>query len=192
MTTIQSSSKTRWPYALILLLILCLSVALLSKVLSYFKTGANENNIYELGHHLLSAHQPDIHWLNDDPNIGGEINEYLRDEITQSYSDAWGILNLSMAEAKDLGLKENFTELKTKNLIQNIISSAPIIRDDLSHKLQLHFISLDRQVVSFTDVESVSSISFPTSNLSYRDTSAYAVVMTLSDGKWQINKLLRK
>ncbi len=190
--TDTSSSRTRWPYAIILLLILCLSVAALSKVLSYFKSGADANNIYELGHQLLSTHQPKIDWLNDDTNIGGEINQYIREEITQAYSDAWGILNKSMAEAKDLGLKENFTELKTKRLGRNISSTTPIIRDDLSHKLQLHFISLDRQVASFSDVEATSTIKIPAHNISYADTSAYAVVMTLSDGKWQINKLQRK
>ena len=184
--------KQRWLYACLALVVLGLGVAIVSNLLAHFKTGADQVNIYDLGLNLLDDHQPEIKWLPDDKDIAGEINEYLRQEITEAYSDAWGILNLSMAEGRDLGLIENFTESKTRLIQEAITSPQSVYRSDLKHLLKLHFISLDRQVVSFSDLSAVSTITTFENRVSYSDTSIYNVVMTLDDGKWRINKLVRR
>ena len=182
----------RWMYAGIALLVLSLGVVGISNLLAHFKTGADQTNIYDLGLNLLENHNPEIKWLPDDSDIGGDINEYLREEISDSYSDAWGILNLSMAEGRDLGLRENFTERKTRIIQEAITSSQPVYRSDLKHLLKLHFISLDRQVVSFSDHKAISEITTLNNKVIYSDTSSYQVVMTLDDGKWRINKMVRR
>lgn len=183
--------KQRWLYAGLTLVGLVFTVLAISNLLVYFKTGADQTNIYDLGLNLLKDHQPEIRWLPDDSGMIGKINEYVRDEIADSYSDAWGILNLSLAEGRDLGLRENFSEKKVKLINEQITSSYPVLRNDLNHLLKLHFISLDRQVVSFSDLNVVSVITNLDSQVTYSDTSSYKVVMTLDDGKWRINKMVR-
>ena len=97
-----------------------------------------------------------------------------------------------MAEGRDLGLRENFTERKTRIIQEAITSSQPVYRSDLKHLLKLHFISLDRQVVSFSDHKAISEITTLNNKVIYSDTSSYQVVMTLDDGKWRINKMVRR
>lgn len=165
----------------------------LGKLITYFKTGAEKVNKYELGLKILPDHKPDLKWLTDDNNIMGDINPYIRKEIGQSYIDAWGILNLSLQHQLDLGLKENFTDIKIEQINKSFISKDSIIRKDLKHQLKLHFLSYDKQVVSFTDKNMVSSYEnlFISKSNPYLDTSSYKVVMTLHDGKWLIDKLHR-
>lgn len=193
MVAVTITKKDRWLYALMMLTIMGIIVFILSTVLSYFKTGAQKTNIYEQGVILLEDHNPEILWLPDDLNIQGEVNEYLRKEITQSYSDAWGILNLSMARSRDLGLKENFSDRQSEILKADIIQSNSVFRTDLSHKLKLHFLSLDKQVISFSDVEMISQIRLNNGEHSAAmvDTSSYQVIMLLNDGKWRVDKIIR-
>lgn len=166
----------------------------LASVLSYFNTGAEEISKYDLGVHQLSDHNPQVTWLADDKNIKGEINQYTRTEIEESYIDAWGILNLSIANQEDLGLSENFTKTKVSQIKESFYSNSSINRSDLNHNLKLHFISYDKQIVSFTDfnMEMETNLTSTNYQYTYRDTSSYAIVMTLQDGKWKINKFQRK
>lgn len=175
-------------------LVLSLCFYGLANVLSYFKTGAQKVSKYNLGVHQLSDHKPQTKWLQDDADIKGDINPYIREDIEKSYINAWGILNLSLKEQKDLGLKENFSTTKVAQIIKNFNASSKILREDLEHNIQLHFISLDKQVVSFTDRNAITRTEIITENSTaiLRDTSSYNVVMTLQDGKWKINKFYRR
>ncbi len=175
-------------------LVLSLCFYGLANVLSYFKTGAQKVSKYNLGVHQLSDHKPQTKWLPDDEDIKGDINPYVREDIEKSYIDAWGILNLSLKEQKDLGLKENFSKTKVEQITNKFNASSIITREDLKHNLQLHFISLDKQVVSFTDRNVIirSEIISENSTVILQDTSTYNIVMTLQDGKWKINKFYRR
>ena len=175
-------------------IVLCLCLYGLANVLSYFKSGAQEVSKYNLGVHQLSDHKPKTKWLKDDEDIKGEINPYVRKDIEQSYLDAWGILNLSLKEQKDLGLKENFTTTKVKQITENFNSNIKFIREDIEHNLKLHFISLDKQVTSFTDHSVIMKTEFIKEDTSIilHDTSTYSIVMTLQDGKWKVNKFHRR
>ena len=175
-------------------LVLSLCFYGLANVLSYFKSGAQEVSKYNLGVHQLSNHKPQTKWLQDDLDIKGDINPYVREDIEKSYIDAWGILNLSLREQKDLGLKENFSSMKVIQILENFNSSSKILRVDTEHNLKLHFISLDKQVVSFTDRNAItrSEIISENSTVTLHDTSTYNVIMTLQDGKWKINKFYRR
>lgn len=164
-----------------------------SQVFSFFHEQSDDLNKYLVGRHLLDGRQVELKWLEDDAELIGEMNPYLRAEITQSYADAWGILNLSLRHQEDLGLKENFTDKKTENIIYQLNDAKGIIRTDLKHRLKLHFVSYDKAVISLSDLGMIStiksdeSVSTPLSI----DTADYKVVMTRDDGKWRINKLVR-
>jgi len=159
---------------------LSLCLFALANVLSYFKTGAETVNKYDLGIHQLSNHNPNLKWLTDDQDIKGEINPYIRREIEQSYKDAWGILNLSLLHQKDLGLSENFTKTKVAQITEGFSFTSSINRSDL--------------IVSFTDYKMESETLIESNGFYYslRDTSNYKIVMTLQDGKWKVNKFYRK
>ncbi len=183
----------RVTYYVFFLLTLAGSTYLLSIVLQFFLSGAKTVNKYDLGLGQLSNHNPECTWLPDDEDIKGVINPFLRKDIKKAYLDAWGILNLSLKHESDLGLAENFTDTKVDILSRQLSSQDTIIRDDLEHNLQLHFLSYDKQVASFTDRAAVlqTTVKSGPNSLSKRDTSDYKVVMTLNDGKWRVNKFVR-
>ena len=93
----------------------------------------------------------------------------------------------------NLGLEENFTDTKVDILSRQLSSRDTIIRDDLDHNLQLHFLSYDKQVVSFTDRAVILQTTIKAGPQTIRkiDTSDYKIVMTLNDGKWRVNKFVR-
>lgn len=185
---------SRLPYYFIFISILIGIVWILSSVFQYFHTGAKPINKYDLGLNQLAFHQPTVNWLKDDKDIKGTINPYLRKDIESAYLDAWGILNLSIKHKTDLGLAENFTEKKVKQIAEQLDSRDSILREDKVHNLKLHFISYDKQVVSFTDrgMQMETTIKSLEDNIYLEDKSNYKVLMTLNDGKWRINKMLRE
>lgn len=183
----------RVTYYILFLFTLALSTYLLSISFQYFLSGATTVNKYDLGLGQLSNHNPKCTWLADDENIQGVINPFLRKDIKKSYLDAWGILNLSLRHKSNLGLEENFTDTKVDILSRQLSSRDTIIRDDLDHNLQLHFLSYDKQVVSFTDRAVILQTTIKAGPQTIRkiDTSDYKIVMTLNDGKWRVNKFVR-
>lgn len=189
----KKANTNRIIYSVMTFLVLGLSVFLLSNIIRYFHTGQTVVNKYDVGLSQLLHHDPSTKWLRDDADIKGEINKYIRKDIEEAYLDAWGILNLSIKEQVDLGLKENFTDIKAKQLSNYLKSSHPINREDKNHNLQLHFISYDKQVVSFTDKRMQLETCIVENGIKslIKDTSDYKVIMTLKDGKWRINKLVR-
>lgn len=164
-----------------------------SRVIVHFKNVTDSPNLYAIGQDLLLDHKPTINWLADDPDIKGEMNKYLRKEIEEAYSDAWGILNLSLKEKKDLGLSENFTEAQLPKITSAFFSPHTIDRQDLNHDLQLNFVSLDKKIISLAASNCITEtkIVHSASEIITQDTAAYKIVMTLDDGKWRINKLIR-
>lgn len=189
----SNRSSHRLVYFMISFLTMALIVFLLGNLFRYFHSNNVVVNKYDIGLSQLRNHNPPLSWLEDDPDIKGEINKYIRKEITDAYLDAWGILNLSIKEQLDLGLKENFTETKAKQLRSALKADHGIRREDLSHNLNLHFISYDKQVVSFTDKEMILQICVMdrTKKSCVMDTSDYKVLMTLNDGRWRVNKMVR-
>lgn len=185
---------SRLPYYLLFLFILIVIIWILSSVFHYFHSGAKPENKYDLGLNQLATHQPKVNWLKDDKDIKGTMNPYLRKDIEDAYTDAWGILNLSIKHKTDLGLAENFSETKVYQIKEHLSSRDSILRDDQVHNLKLHFISYDKQVVSFTDYNMVmeTKIKNLENTISRTDKANYKVLMTLNDGKWRVNKLLRK
>lgn len=187
------SKRDRIGGSIILLVIISVVTMSFSRVFSYFKEVTDAPNLYAIGADLLGDHDPKITWLPDDPDIKGEMNKYLRAEIEKAYGNAWGILNLSKKERKDLGLVENFSQGQVDKIVHSFNSSKSINREDLLHNLQLHFVSLDKKIISFSDHSCISHTTIQNNNtqVSIKDTSDYKIVMTLDDGKWRVNKFIR-
>ncbi len=172
-----------------------MAIIMLSRVLGYVHSGAITENHYELGIAQLKNHNPEMEWLVDDTNIEGTITHLLRKEITKAYSDAWGLLNLSIVENKDLGLAGYYTKPKIDAINSISYDKGLIIeRSDLNHQMKLHFISFDNQVISFTDYGVIVETTYAIDNtpITVRDTSDYKIIMTRNDGRWLVNKLLRE
>lgn len=190
----MAKTKSNRIIAIIITLILgsCILYGI-SSILTYFKTGAKKINKYDAGVRLLDNHNPIVTWLSDAKDIGGTINPYLRKEIQEDYLDAWGILHLSLNNQKDLGLEENFSAQKARQIRSSIQGNFKVTKEDLKHHLKLHFLSYDKQVASLTDYGAVIRTSVITNNktATYYDTSDIKIIMTLNDGKWRVDKFVR-
>jgi len=163
----------------------------LSQVIQYFSTGATDS-IYNVDSVLFEKAPSKTEWLDDDDNIIGDMNKYLRKEIEESYAKAWHIKNLSHYHKKDLGLKEHFTKFLQDEIKADLNTDKNTIETtSRMHNLKLHLISFDKQIVSFSDFNSVREIkiSNETENYSILDTSSFKILMTLDEGKWRVKKL---
>ena len=187
----MSLLKYRFFYLLFTCVTLVMAVILVSRILGYVHSGAASENTYELGIAQLKNHNPQMEWKEDDLDVRGEMTEYI--ELTQAYSDAWGMLNLSIIENKDLGLEGYFTKPKIEAINKLEYDGMITDRSDLNHNMKLHFISYDNQVVSFTDSDVVveTTVDVNGNSVTLKDTSDYRIVMTRNDGRWLVNKLVR-
>ena len=193
--TKRSKIISRILAAIILVCFLVLLLFTLSKVFASFKGATNVVNIYKKVSSEFDHHHPYFKWLPDGENIVGKINPFLRSDISKAYLRSWASANLSIRDQKDLGLAEHYTDEMRSKITQyfdgdydNVIESI-----DLNHELELHFISFDKQVVSFTDrnVRTIQRIKNEVQTPIQEEVFNYNVVMTLDDGKWRINKMVR-
>ena len=177
--------------AAVLLAMLCASTLLISRVTAHYHSGSAQIKKTMAAQDILESHNPNIFWKSDAGTP--YLNQHLRTDMAKAYGDAWGILSLSMAAGRDLGLNEHFTDRYAEHVRTTLMDNSQLLRTCLSHKLQLHFMSLDHQIVSLTDHQHVSEVTIMDAGYSYErtDTSAYKVIMILEDGKWRINKLSR-
>ena len=164
-------------------------VYFLSMLFTYFNTGADTADIYHADAVYFDKAKPAVSWTSDDLNVEGEINPYVRKDIENAYAQSMRALNLSQSLDENIALKEHFTVPLLKKIKSQLDTTHLLdyTKVNLSHTLQLHFISLDKSVVSFTDVSSIVKKKI---NEEYIDVlEAYHVNMTLVDGRWRIDAL---
>jgi len=182
-------------YAIIFLVVSVFFLYSISKLLAYFNTGAGDN-IYYLSEEIFDAPNSVVEWLEDDQYIKGEINKYIRSDISKAYARAWHIRDLSIYHQKDLGLVEHFTDPLKEKIIYaySDLSSDSISTQRITHNLKLHLISYDKQLVSFSDIGSQHHSITHTDNRqdTINDTRNYDIVMTLDDGVWRIRQLTQQ
>ncbi len=161
----------------------------LSCLYSYFNTGASKKDIYHADVAYFEEVQPHVTWINDDNNIEGTINPYIRRDIAKAYTSAIRALDISQKLDEDVALKEHFT-LPLAHKIRTSLDTNHLVdfeRVHLTHTLQLHLLSLDKSVVSFTDVQ--SRIKKKVSGNYIDDLTVYHINMILVDGRWRIDAL---
>jgi len=193
----------KYPMAKLLLKLLIFSfiilmVALFSKVLIYFNSGADRNNLLNIGKEFYQEHLPNVNWEQSADFVGVELNEYQEEIITRDYLLAWHLLNSSIKESSTDQLKAYFTDtlcLQIKNQ-QALNTSYAIEQVDLNHDIEIHLYSYDKQVISFTDrcVVIHKKAYDETGQLIYQieTVNDFQVIMILEDGRWKISHLLRK
>lgn len=186
---VRSKGLSGWVIAVLFVLIALGGLYVLSMVYTYFNTGADSADIYHADEIYFDKTKPAISWIEDDYNIEGEINPYIRKDIQSAYAQSIRALNLSQSLDKNIALKEHFTVPLLRKIKLNLDTTHLLdyTKVNLTHTLKLHFISLDKSVVSFTDVQSKVKKKI---NDEYIDTlEAYHVNMTLIDGRWRIDAL---
>lgn len=190
----MNDSRPKYSRVLAVLMVLILSgvaVYLMALVFSYASTGADKSDIYHADPIYFEATQPFVKWLPDGDNIEGAINPYMREDIAKAYHQAIRARNLSHGQDADIALKEHFSQPLLSKIRRQLDTSHLVSfeQTNLTHTLRLNFLSLDKTVVSFEDIQ--SKVKRRIEN-QYEDSyEAYAVNMTLVDGRWRIDALER-
>ena len=181
--------------AILLVCLLSFLLFIFSKVFASFRGSTNVVNIYKKVSSEFDHHHPYFKWLSDDEDIVGKINPFIRQDVQKAYLRSWASANLSIRDQRDLGLIEHFTDEMREKITQYFDEDHKSVIEniDLNHELQLHFISFDKQVVSFTDrnVRTIQRIKKNRQTPVVEEVYNYKVVMTLDDGKWRVNKMKR-
>lgn len=172
------------------------AVGMLSKLYSYFKTGAVKTDIINKTIISKNIHEPEIYWNLTNYN-GAILDVYTQKEIQEAYSAAWYIMNKSVLNKSIDGLEDHLAENLFERVKNKLDSTSQSVesRVDLNHNIDLHLFSLDRQLISFTDnhVNLVRKINTVSSNPSVyiKDTLSYDVVMGLEDGYWKLVEFIQ-
>jgi len=178
---------------IILAVILIVSIGSLAKLVSYFQYGADQNTALNLSEALSSEHTPQILWQNDSILYKEKINKYLRNKITENYTQAWQVTNISLLSKNLDGLEDYYCDSMLQYMEKIIPSNNLIIeRIDLSHSITPNLLSIDQNYFSFTDgpVHIKEKITSKDGSLQMSEEyiDFYNIIMTREDGRWKIRK----
>ena len=198
MSRVKHSKLSRIASAVIVVVVIAMVFAGLAKTFAYFKTGADNGEIYVINTNILKDHHPKIMWQQDQIVDGRIVNDYMRSELEKAYIEAWYVANMSFAN-KDDGHLEDYFAGKALEWIKaevNDSSEYTVHQTELNHNLQLNHFTLDNQLAAFSDqgVRVVRRVMGDSGELIYEEenTFDYQVVMTLDDGRWRIRHLVKK
>ncbi len=173
--------------------LLCFGVLIyaLSNVVAYFQKPPP--NLYSMPIdqvYFKQNHTP-FTWLKDRANKY-QLTSYQKEEIQQAYLKAWQLKNLKPNTYGVFKNNEHVDERVLKRMYDTEQSDLDIQTLDLSHHIQLNFISLDRSIISFIDkkVHLVTRIKRQDDNIQYiEEENEYEVLMRLTDGVWKIENI---
>ncbi len=198
MTEVKHNNLSRIVSAAIVVGLIAIVFAGLGKTIAYFKTGADNGEVYVINTNILKDHHPAVTWQEDQIVDGRIVNDYMRGDLEKAYIEAWYVVNMSFAN-KDASHLEDYFAGKALEWIREEVtdSSAFTLRQtELNHNLQLNHFTLDNQLAAFSDqgVKVVKKILDDQGELIYEEenTFDYEVVMTLDDGRWRIRHLVKK
>jgi len=169
---------------------LLVSISLLAKLISYFKTGADITSSLHLTEEKLSEHSPITSWLADDPNNPTPTDEFIKSEISKAYVNAWQAISLSKEAQYKIALDDFFTDSLEYHISRNNFTNPDLEQIDIQHDLQLHLLSYDRQLVAFSDTAIVLE-QFKSDSKQYltEHKAVYQVIMTFEDGRWKVREM---
>ncbi len=184
----QHRNYARYLAALIFVSFMLLLCFLLSQLYAYYNSGASKEEIYHSDLKYFENARPYITWLDQDKMIEGNLNEYQKKEIEQAYYHSLRTLNLSNSVSKPIALEKHFTK-ELASRIENQLGSKELVVEqvNLSHQLQLNFLSLDNSVVSFSDIG--SEVKTLVNGEMHNNKYCYEVNMVKLDGRWKIDAL---
>jgi len=177
-------------------LIIC--VFLLGQVVSYFKSGADPNNVLNLTSKQLQHHTPFCEWNMNDAIIGGDIDAFTQQEIEQEYLNAWQMLNLSMRHKTTEQLEDYFSDSLIVKIAAQLSQSNQIVEQvDISHHITPLLSTLDKHLFVFDDncIEIKKRIYSEDKEEIRAETTDFInvkVAMKLIDGRWKIHHFVRQ
>ncbi len=181
------------------LIAMSLLVFSFSRMVAYFNIGTASKSQFYVTSDYFAKNEASLVWAKDDPNIVGPINKYIRKDLSEAYLAAWHSRNLSIRDQNSNSLPNHFSEDMAQRIVSHFQSSKEfnIEEKDMNHKLRLHTISLDKQVVSFSDenVKVIQNIMNEARDSVVSSTYTvlnYNVVMALDDGRWRIHSLVSR
>jgi len=198
MTEVSYSKLSRLISAVIVVVVLAMVFAALGKVVAYFKTGADNGEIYVINTNILKDHHPKINWEEDQIVDGRIVNEYIRSDLEKAYTEAWYVVNMSFANKDDSHLQDYFAGKALDWIRQEVSDSSEYIihQTELNHNLQLHHFTLDNQLAAFSDkdVKVMRKVVDAEGEVVYEEEGVfdYDVVMILGDGRWRIKHLVKR
>ena len=172
-------------------------IVLFARWIAYFKTGAEEQEIFNKTLIERAVHQPQITWTSNDQPHGAELDVYAKEEIEQAYAEAWHVLNNSIKNNKNIGLEDRYSLELVEEIESDLPKNSTLLNKqiDLSHNLELHLLSYNRQLISFTDKEAriKKRISTEDGLIIHEsdELTNFQIVMELSDGKWKITSWVK-
>jgi LysM repeat protein len=174
------------------ILLIAIVLSVLANVLVYFSQ--SKGAYLDFGSpisHNLDYHTPVVNWSQPSVPKGRLLEQFDQEKITKAYQNAWYFLNESLRNKSAVGLEDVFSDHLVDEIIATINNENSFSEDrvDLSHNLDLHIFSIDKQVIAFRD--SNVRIKRKVKNgdaIIYEEEvyKSYEVVMTLSDGKWRV------
>lgn len=177
---------------LFLLAMLLLAMAVLGKVLNYFNEGADRGSLLANEAAVADRVTPYDVALGDD--YQGDPDLVVLKRVGQQYTLALNQLQAAYSLKDSTLIQDQFTPELRKKMIPLLNSNADqeIDQQYIKHNLVFRFLSADRQIVAFTDTESLrisntQAAGKTTPLASQRITQE--VVMFLQDGFWRIAHL---
>ncbi len=180
------------------LVINVLVIMSISKILSYFKTGADRSAMLHVEVKNEDVYLPKVKWKSL-ANPGRPMEKQTQYEIQQDYLDAWYVRNIAYKTNDSFGLQDFYTDNSRKKLLKYINDNKKkgiaIENTTLTHHPELDFYSADGQLIVFTDhqVEQYRRV-YKDKKLAIEalDTANYKVLMLLEDGFWRIRHMIRE
>ena len=124
-----------------------------SQLFAYFSKGEDQLGKFSQTFNNQIVHQPEINWNVETNEKSALVESQDQDIINEAYKRAWYFLNRSMTEQKDIALADHFSDSLRQEILKQINQSEYRVEQvDLSHNIQLHLLSYDKQLVAFKDL----------------------------------------
>lgn len=191
-----------WALLLLIAIGALLTLAGISRVITYMSTGADPATALT----LVPVAPPDLEkrlqWLPDQPLSAQQrvMEANTRAQITASYLRAWAQWNISYEVGQPYGLRTYFSGPAlagvTRSVTETVAADWQLRQSNLHHELELYFYADDGSVVAFSDrnLQLVQHFRHQATDDSFvvETSHVYDVLMLLEDGDWRVYQWRRQ
>ncbi len=133
-------------------------------------------------------HTPEMSWAKDQARLEGIMTSHDKRIIEDTYKKAWFCLNNVVANQNSLCLHEYFGDELREKIINGFDPELESQQVDLSHQLQFNQVTLDRQVISISDlnVEILENNKVKGQWVKTKSKKSIDLMMQLQDDRWKI------
>ena len=150
----------------------------------------NARSIFTEAEPPISDIASQVEWLMDGDKVFRPTTDEFRDQLALSWAGAFAEID-SVTVSEDGPLASSYVSgpsLDGLTTETDFVSS-----EQLSHTLQLTFLSADGQVARVSSTETVQSLKYKVNDLEANATvtETYDAILLLEDGNWRIRHLVR-